>query len=241
MITRGFFGYIIGRKKRIMKFEYDANLLWQILVREIYVLFKHFGTQEELQKTIEKIKTTKNKPKIEDIENYKIFTDMDISRVNNDEWSDILHFCKFSFINMLESGYIINQKEEEGIVFLLDFNKATAILYSKDYEGKIKELNKATIEEIMEFDEMPTKNYNEIITEMKEHFTNWYDKYSKVQEEINKLKKLKQEVKKQGALNIEEKVDKLFYDMEWQKKLLNFERKTFYNRLKSLELIDESK
>ena len=114
-------------------------------------------------------------------------------------------------------------------------------MYSKDYEGKIKELNKATIEEIMEFDEMPTKNYNEIITEMKEHFTIWYDKYSKVQEEINKLKKLKQEVKKQGALNIEEKVDKLFYDMEWQKKLLNFERKTFYNRLKSLELIDESK
>ena len=53
MVTKGAFGYIIGKKKRIMIVNDDADLLWQILVREIYVLMKHFVTKEELQKAFE--------------------------------------------------------------------------------------------------------------------------------------------------------------------------------------------
>ena len=50
MANPGVFGYIIGRKKRLMRVENDADLLWQILVREIYVLMKHYGSKELLQK-----------------------------------------------------------------------------------------------------------------------------------------------------------------------------------------------
>jgi hypothetical protein len=49
MVTKGAFGYIIGKKKRIMLVNDDADLLWQILVREIYVLMKRFVTKEDLQ------------------------------------------------------------------------------------------------------------------------------------------------------------------------------------------------
>ena len=42
MGTKGAFGYIIGRKKRLMQVKNDADLLWQVLVREIYILMKHF-------------------------------------------------------------------------------------------------------------------------------------------------------------------------------------------------------
>jgi hypothetical protein len=74
---------------------------------------------------------------------------------------------------------------------------------------------------------------------MNERFIIWYDKYSKIQEELDKLNKLKFEAKKQGAANIEDKVDKLIYDMDFQKKELNRNRRVFYHRLKALDLIEE--
>ena len=67
MVSQGVFGYIIGRKKRMMLVNIDADMFWQILVREIYVLMKHYETKEALQRAFETIKTTKNKPKPEDI------------------------------------------------------------------------------------------------------------------------------------------------------------------------------
>jgi len=97
----------------------------------------------------------------------------------------------------------------------------------------------ATLEEILNFDDMPTKSYTEIVTEMRNAFTNYYENFQKVKEEIDKLHKLKQTVKEQGAANIEEKVDKLLYDMKWEQKELNLKRRVFYHRLKALDLIEK--
>ena len=238
MGTQGVFGYIIGRKKRIIHVQYDTDLLWQILVREIYILMKHYGSKEVLQSMFEKIKTTKGTPKKEDIEKVKIFKDFENE---NDEWRTLLRHCQSSFINILEAGYINNQKEEYGNCFMLDFNKGSVSFYGKRHDKKDEIFETATIEEIMEFEDMPTKTYIEIVSEMSERFTIWYDKYSKVQEELDKLNKLKFEAKKQGAANIEDKVDKLIYDMDFQKKELNRNRRVFYHRLKALDLIEEDK
>jgi hypothetical protein len=68
MPTIGTFGYIIGKKKRIMHVQNDADLLWQILVREIYILMKYFGSKKILQEAFEKIKVVKSQPKQADIE-----------------------------------------------------------------------------------------------------------------------------------------------------------------------------
>ena len=70
MGTQGVFGYIIGRKKRIIHVQYDADLLWQILVREIYVLMKHYGSKEALQTAFENIKQAKNSPTPDNVENF---------------------------------------------------------------------------------------------------------------------------------------------------------------------------
>ena len=113
MGIQGVFGYIIGRKKRIIHVQHDADLLWQILVREIYILMKHHGTKEALQTAFEGIKSTKNEPKKEDIEKYKMFKDYENE---NEDWSNLLRFCQSSFINILEAGYIVNQKEEYGMI-----------------------------------------------------------------------------------------------------------------------------
>jgi DNA-binding protein H-NS len=239
MTTIGTFGYLIGRKKRIMRVQNDAELLWQILVREIYILMKHFGSKELLQESFEKIKVVKSEPKEGDIEKCKIFTNLE-SIDSQYGWSELLHYCQGSFINLLETGSILKQDVDEmGYVFILDFNKGQVKFYNKNLHGKIEDLNTASIEEIMDFEEMPDISYNKIISNMKEKFADYYDKYSKIKEELERLTNLKNNARDQGAANIEEKVNKLIDEMDWELKVLNLGRRVFYNRLKDLDLIDE--
>ena len=239
MSYKGIFGYIIGKKKRMMYVENDANFLWQILVREIYILMKHYKTKESLLTAFESIKSTKTKPKVEDKKKCKIFADLEGVKEFPDDWNSLLYHCQSSFINILEAGYIINQAKEIGEIFMLDFNKGLARFYSKDLNGKIKELNVATIEEIMAFDDMPSNSYTEIVSEMNNKFADFYDKYSKVEEEIDKINIIISEAKKQCSHNIEEKAKKLLDDMIWERKKLIIERRVFYHRLKALDLLDD--
>jgi hypothetical protein len=217
----------------------DADLLWQLLVREIYVLMKHFKTKEDLQKAFEAIIVAKNNPNFGQIQQCKCFTDFD----NSDDdwnWPSLLRYCQSSFINVLECGYILNEKSDlYGHIFLLDFNKGEVVYYFKDCDGKNKEIDSAKIEEIMEFDVMPSKSYTEIVAEMREKFAVFYENITKVRTEIEKLNKLLVESKRQGAANIEEKVDKLLYEMKIEERKLNIGRRVFYNRLKALDLIEE--
>ena len=124
---------------------------------------------------------------------------------------------------------------------MLDFNKGIARFYSRELNGKIKELNIASFNDIMEFDDMPSKSYTEIVTEMNTQFADFYDKYSKVQAEIDKINIIISQAKQQCSYNIEEKAKKLLDDMIWERKKLIKERRVFYHRLKNLDLIDESK
>jgi len=241
MTTIGTFGYLIGRKKRIMRVQNDAELLWQILVREIYILIKHFGSKELLQEAFEKIKVVKSDPKKADIEKCKMFTNLEGNFMEQEYgWTQLLHYCQGSFINLLDAGSILKQDiDEMGYVFILDFNKGIVNFYNKNLHGKVEDLNNASIDEIMDFEEMPLISYDKIINNMKEKFVDYYDKYSKIKEELERLISLKNNAKEQGAANIEEKVDKLLDDMNWELKVLNLGRRVFYNRLKDLDLIDE--
>jgi hypothetical protein len=240
MVTKGAFGYIIGKKKRIMLVNDDADLLWQILVREIYVLMKHYKTKEDLQKAFEAIVVAKNKPNFGQTQQCKCFTDFENSDDDDWNWSALLRYCQSSFINILESGHILNEKHGlYGHIFLLDFNKGEVSFFYKDCDGKDKEIDSAKIEEIMDFEDMPSKSYTEIVAEMRERFAVFYENITKVRTEIEKLNKLLAESKRQGAANIEEKVDKLLYEMKIEERKLNSGRRVFYNRLKVLDLIEE--
>jgi len=239
MVTKGGFGYIIGKKKRLMPVNDDADLLWQILVREIYVLMKHYVNKEDLQKAFESIIVAKNKPKVEQIQKCKCFADFENGNEGG-EWPSLLRYCQSSFINILECGHILNEKNDVyGHIFLLDFNKGEVVYYFKEFDGKNNEIDSAKIEEIMEFHDMPSKSYTEIVTEMREKFAVFYENITKVRSEIEKLNKLLVESKRQGAANIEEKVDKLLYEMKIEERKLNIGRRVFYNRLKALDLIEE--
>lgn len=239
MSTQGVFGYTIGRKKRMMYVSHDADLLWQILVREIYVLMKHFGSKVAMQVAFEKIKPTKSKPSSSDVGKCRAFAD--VEGPFSDEWASLLCHCQSSYINILEAGYIINQKDDIGSCFILDFNRGSVIYSYKELHGKPKIVETATIEEIMGFDEMPSRSYTEIVDEMRTRFVVFHSKYQKIQGEIEKLSNIVAESKRQCSYNIEEKAQKLLNEMITEKNHLIGMRRVFYYRLKSLDLIEDEK
>jgi len=238
MESKGSFGYKIGRKIRTMQVEMDADLLWQILVREIYVLMNHYGSIESLREEFEKLLEAKNKPKAEAIEKCKIFTDLSVSQKNYD-WSCLTHYCQKSFINILESGYFLNNGNNKNYIFILDFNTNSVRFYGVDYEKKTTEYNKATIDEIMEFEDMPTKTYTEIVKEMRERFYEYDNSLNKIDSEIEKINNIFKKARELGSdQNIISKARKLLDNLEWEKKGLNKSYRFFYNRLLALDLIE---
>jgi hypothetical protein len=263
MNGRGLFGYIIGKKKRMMYVCQDTELMWQILVREIYILMRHFGSKDALRAAFEKIQVVavaKNKPPNQkEFEHCKLFADFsdgEYWKTGVMEWSSLLRHCQNSFINLLEAGYILQSVERSGNgngngngsgserVFLIDFNKG-CVNYYMNYKGVgggglcKKELNKATLEEIMGFEDMPARSYSDIVCDMAEKFAVFYQSLTKIRAEIEKLLELKRKARGENALNIEDKVDKLLDDMYWEEKQLHMCRRVFYHRLKAIDLIED--
>jgi hypothetical protein len=236
---KGSFGYKIGKKIRLMNVEYEANLLWQICVREIYVLMNHYKSIENLKEAFEKLIEAKNKPKPEAIEKCKPFMDLKALDENISEWSNLTRFCQHSFINIVESGYFLNNGQDLGLVLLLDFNTNSVSFYRKDINKNITEYEKTIINEIMEFEDMPIKTYNEITKETRERFEKYEDKIKKVNKEIENINNI---IKKSHDLgseqNIIDKARKLLDDLNWTKRKIYMEYRFFYNRLNLLNLID---
>jgi len=250
MTSKGSFGYKIGRKIKLMSIESDADLLWQICVREIYVLMKHFKTIDSLKQSFEKLKEVngKTKPKPNAIEKCKEYIDLTVysNNISNIDWSNLTRFCQHSFINVLESGYILNNGDDTtGLTLIIDFNTNSVIFYSKDKDKnkdkdkKIQEIQKATIDEIMEFDDMPTNTYEQIVTQLKERFTKYSKNSQKVLDEINRIEGIIQKAKDLGGdQNIIIKANKLLDDMKWEKKRIELDYRYFYHRLDALNMID---
>jgi hypothetical protein len=239
MGTQGSFGYKIGRKVRLMHVQYDADMLWQTCVREIFVLMKHFGSIDLLREAFENLKEAKNKTKPEAIEKCKPYTDLTVSYQNTGDWYCLVRNCQHSFINILDSGYFLNNGEKLGYIFLLDFNTNSVRFYFVDWEKKEEECEKATIDEIMEFDDMPTKSYTEIVTDTKERAEKYNQNLKKVDEEIEKLTALKTKAKELGAtLDMIQQASNLLWDMENQRKKLESDYRYFYHRLDALNLIN---
>lgn len=241
MGTYGSFGYKIGKKTRLMQVDSDADLLWQICVREIYVLIKHYGSVSALKEQFNNLKDAKGKPKKEISKIYSSFN------IGNEEWSNILRFCQHSFINILDSGYFLNNGIKHGLVFILDFNTNEVIFNAHNWDPQTKkydniiEYNKVTIDEIMEFEDMPTKSMAEILTEMKDRFSLFQDKLNKIQIEKDRIQGIINKAKELGSdHNILERAKKLMDDMDMEKRKLELQYRFFYNRLDALNLIDHS-
>jgi len=239
MGIRGAFGYIIGKKKRLMSVQSDADLLWQICVREIYVLMKHYGTIDVLRSKFENLKPAKNKPNQQTIENCKYFSDLNFEYKKITNWSCLLRYCQHSFINCLESGYFLNDGEEFGQILIIDFNKNIVRYYEKEYNGKTVELEVSTFDEIMNYEDMPQKTMTEIIMATKNHYETYYENLKKIKDEQEKIQSIINRARHLGSdQNIISQATKLMDDTKWEEKILYKKYRVFYNRLDALDLID---
>jgi hypothetical protein len=239
MVSEGSFGYKIGRKIRLMHVQYDANLLWQTCVREIFILMKHYGSIDLLRQAFENLKEAKNSPKQVAIEKCKPYTDIEVSNKSRDDWDCLTHFCQHSFINILDSGYFLNNGSRSGLIFLLDFNINSVRFYGVNYDKTEIDYDKATIDEIMEFDEMPTKSMTEILIDTKERSEKYNRNLKCVDEEIEKIENIIKRAKELGGdQNILQQANKLLYDMKLERKKLEMDYNYFYHRLDALNLIN---
>lgn len=250
MRNRGSFGYKIGRKTRLMKVQYDADMLWQTCVREIYVLMKHFGSVDLLKEAFENLKDAKNKPSDEAIEKCLPYTDFttytDFTKTNeykdkdNDDWYTLTRNCQHSYINILDSGYFLNNGEKLGLIFLLDLNTNSVRFYSVDHNKNEKEIDSATIDEIMEFDDMPTKTYTEIIEDTRERAQQFYDKLKKEEDRIEHLRYTMEKTIEMGATHdVIQKATDILRKVEGEYQQMKEEYCYFYHRLIHLNLIED--
>jgi hypothetical protein len=230
----GSFGYKIGRKLRLMRVQFDADLLWQTCVREIYLLMKHYGSVDKLREAFENLKEAKGNPKASAIEKCAPYKDLTASEKINDDWSSLTRNCQHSFINILDTGYFLNNGEKTCLILLLDFNTNTVKYY---HQEKIYET--ATIDEIMNFEDMPTKPMTEIVLEMKERYLNYNYNLKKIDEEIIKIQLVIDKAKEMGdEQNIIQKANNLLNDVKWKRKSLELKYRYFYHRLDALNLIE---
>jgi len=253
MATTGAFGFKIGKKTRLMHIESHADILWQTCVREIYILMKHYGTIDALYEAFKQLKDAKGKPKHNALEKCKYFADIHTPTFTNtnananananveEEWQHLLKYCQHSYINILESGYFLNDGEKApgNLIFLLDFNTNSAFFFKIDQNGKEHNYEKATIDEIMVFEDMPTTSLTTILETTKEHYNNYRNKFNSIDTELCKIQSIINKTREMGAdQNIITKAGHLLETLNWERKRLEMEYRFFYNRLSILDLID---
>lgn len=244
----GNFGYKIGRITRLMHVEKDADLLWQILVREIYILMKHYGSIEALQQAFKNItninlKKTTTKlsatPNSTDIEKCRPFTNLNVLSEDNLTWEQITYYCQHSFINILESGYFLNNGSDTGFVFILDFTNKSVKYYWRDLENKMTAYENIKIDEIMTFEDIPTNSFTEIVTNMMNRFNEYDSKIKKVNKEIEHAKNM---LKRANEIYVDTilmtRTQSLLYKSQREKIKIEKEYRYFYYRLDDLNMID---
>lgn len=244
---QGSFGYRIGRRIYLMNVEKDADLLWPVLVREIYVLINHYGSIEQLQKEFEKLNIIYPKQKkyqrvnINDVKKCEAFTNLQLIENKDSQiaWSQITKYCQHSYINILESGYLLNNGEDLGIVFILDFTNKNVEYYWRDLEKKKHIYEKVQITEIMTFEDMPTKSLHEIMSNMMTRFNEYKKKIIKANEDIEKANNMIKKANEiYGDKILLNRANILLYEIECKKAKIEMEYRYFYHRLDDLDMID---
>ena len=242
MTTTGAFGFKLGKKIRLMQVDKNADILWQICVRELYILMKHYGTCEALSDAFKQLKDAKGNPTRTALEQCIYFQDhLYEAKEKEKDWGSLLKYCQLSYINVLESGYFLNNGTKTGLVFLLDLNTYSVRLYEIDKKsGKEKEHQCATLHELLEFDDMPTITLSALLDDMKGRYHVYQAKMADINSELAKVNTIIEKTKEMGSdQNIMTKTRQLLDTLLWDKKKVDMEYRFLYNRLKTIDLIED--
>lgn len=237
-MNAGSFGFKIGKKMRLMKIENHMDIAWQVGVREMYVLLKHYSDPHSLMERMNALKDAKGTVHKKALEKCKYFTDIDTPPTEQ-TWETATKYCQGSFIHLLECGYFLNNGTKNGTLLLLDFNKQSMFLYHTDSAGKQHEHQQATFEEILAFEHMPTLSLEELLSAMRERYHAYESNLHKIQTELDRIETVIAKTKEMGAdQNILMKTQHLKDTLQWDLRRVKLEYRFFYHQLDALQLIE---
>ncbi len=124
------------------------------------------------------------------------------------------------------------EKDEEKGIVLIDF-AIKQIMWMKDK----KIVERCGMDEMMK-DDKNVPNMIDILSSMREKYEIMKSQSEFLKEKEEKINMAIQKAKELGDLILAEKATKMREEMEWKRKSLSSEYNYFYNRLKSLQLID---
>ena len=166
MGTYGFYEYIIDSKKYTAYTQFDADTMWSILSRQIYVLLKHYGSVELLKNAFKQIKIIDNttQPTQTEINELIIYYDPQVGTQRKNDWYCLLRKTQMNLILTLNSGYMLFEKYIPDVfLFTIDFDNNKL---SFQYSGEKKE--ECNIEDVFtNITNPPTITYDEYIAEFK--------------------------------------------------------------------------
>jgi hypothetical protein len=235
-MNTGYFGFKIGKKLRLMKIDAHMDILLQICVREMYLLLKHHVTADSLLQAFQQLKDASGKitPKV--LERCTYVTDIDMDPQAK-TWEAVTRYCQCSFINILESGYFLNNGTKNGKILLIDFNKQAMYLYND--MNKKEESRCATFDEIRQFDQMPTIDLDTLLHDMKDKYHNYETQLNTIRRELERVESIVKKTKELGSdQNILTKAQHLQDTLRWDIQKINIEYRFFYHRLHMLDLIE---
>lgn len=233
----GTIGYKMGCKKVYTIVENDAELLWQMCVREIYVLMRHYGSCQEMKNAFEQvIVVNENQKPPADFSQMFMDLTRPFNQHNTDNWNCLLKWCQHSFINILEAGYVLNNGDPlMSYIFILDLNKGI-IEYC---DGDSNYTTEITIDEIMEFcDDMPTKSLTDILSNMRERFDNYSQEYMKIKTELDAIQCIIHKAQILNDNNIIQKAEQMKDNINYAKTKLDATYRFMYHRMDLLNLIE---
>ena len=171
MGTQGCFGFIIGNKKYFMHVQYDAYALWDILLKDFYILLKHFSSIDAIQSAFESIIIIENDetPDLKAIEKCKYFTNLEVSYKTTKDWHCLLYACQKSFIYLLEAGYMVNTGHLNGYVIALDFNQK-ALVDLTEYTELPSHPTIIYVDQVLAMENPPSKTYLEIVSTLHKEY-----------------------------------------------------------------------
>jgi hypothetical protein len=172
------------------------------------------------------------------LERCKYFTDIEVGPLHQ-TWETVTQYCQGSFINILESGYFLNNGTKNDKHLLVDFNKQSIYLYTTDKSGKPQETQQVRFEEILWFENMPTVSLEQVLNDMRERYSTYETTLNAIHQELDRIQIIIEKTKELGSdQNILMKTYHLKDTLLWDIKKTKLAYRFFYHRLDILELIE---
>jgi len=146
------FGYVIGNITKLMKIDNISNSMWIALQKDLYTIMKNKALSD-IKNLFLSLEECSDKPDSFDI--YRTRKYIKDKKNKLDDWRNLLYKVGPSYINMIESGLILNNGTIKYHIYIIDFNTESFI-----YRYNMKIIDEIKLIDIINFPKFETNYIN---------------------------------------------------------------------------------